>query len=299
MKIYMWVFCGIGIPANILTFVTISKFQFRGVASFLVCLLVVIDSVALVAKLIEMQIIAHKVSLGQFGCKTIHVPSVTLTAISNWTVILICLERYVAVCKPFKRRIWITDKRCKAAVTLISSILTVTFVSLYFIFIDIDSTGFCFVIHLTENSFYWVQFIISIAVPLIVTTVLTIAVIKTYFNARRRRLRVLIDKRNGQTDHLAERQNQTVVSSAESMEKILSLLMMSSVLLYFVINLPFCVHALVIGPLYNYNLDSFSGLINDIFFILMDSSHVLNFFLYFVFVSGFRRNVCKLFRSIC
>ncbi|CAL1545509.1 unnamed protein product [Lymnaea stagnalis] len=298
LKNYMFVFCGFGLPANILIIATISKFHSRCPASFLLCYLALIDSVALVAKLLETQIIFYHVYLGRFGCKINSMPSVTLTSVSNWTVVLISSERYIAICKPLKKRIWCTNKRCKIAVSLMSGILTVTFVIVFFIFVDINSYGFCSVIHVTLNSFHWLQFILSIAIPFILVTILTNGVIRALYYARCQRRKFFIDKRSQKRHYLAEQQNQTAVSSSERMEK-LSLLMMSTVLLYFVVYLPVCVTFLVIRPLYKNNFDSLVELITNIFYVLSDSSHVLNFFLYFVFVSGFRRNVYKLLRSVC
>ncbi|CAL1538247.1 unnamed protein product, partial [Lymnaea stagnalis] len=120
MKIYMGVICGIGSPANIPIIVNISKFQSRCPASFLLCFLAVIDSSAPVAKLIERNIWAHDVERGRFGCETIGVPFRTLTVIRNWTVVVICAERCIAVCEPFKRNVWISKRRRKRALSLIS-----------------------------------------------------------------------------------------------------------------------------------------------------------------------------------
>ncbi|CAL1526071.1 unnamed protein product, partial [Lymnaea stagnalis] len=124
MKIYMWVICGIGLPANILIIATISTFRSRGPAPFLLCLLAVIDNAVLVAKLIESNISAYQVELGRYGCKMVEVPFRTLAAIRNWTVAVMCAKRYLAVCKPFKRNVWISNRRCRLIVSLISTILT-------------------------------------------------------------------------------------------------------------------------------------------------------------------------------
>ncbi|CAL1526070.1 unnamed protein product, partial [Lymnaea stagnalis] len=129
-KIYMWVFVAVGLPVNILTVVTISKFQSGGPASFLLCYLAIIDSVALVVKLIELNVFARGLHLGRFGCKVVHLPSATLTAIAHWTVVFICAERYVSVCKPLRRSGWITNKRCKVAVSSMSAVSSMFYTSL-------------------------------------------------------------------------------------------------------------------------------------------------------------------------
>ncbi|CAL1545510.1 unnamed protein product, partial [Lymnaea stagnalis] len=126
----MWVFCGVGLPANVLIIATISRFQAGGPASFLLCFLTVVDSAALVAKLMETNIVAYHGQLGGIGCRIIDVPFRTLSAIRNWTVVVICAERCVAVCKPFKRNVWISKQRCKIIVSLISILLTLFVVSI-------------------------------------------------------------------------------------------------------------------------------------------------------------------------
>lgn len=303
MKYYMWVFFAIGLPANILTIISILKFYFVGPASFLLCYLAAIDNVAIVAKLIEANLMYTNLinKWSSFLCKTIELPGALFTAISNWTLILICTERYVSVCKPLKRKIWISNKRCKGAVSLVFIFLTILYTTLFLIFVDVSLYNTCHVIYFEQHFFRLIQFIIGFAIPFVFITTLTISVIRALYIARGQRRQMHPNVEEGRYLNINDQNKQNFVSNSKNMEQTLSRLMVSSAILYFIITGPYSIFALGYLPFYewrNSQSHAVTIIISDIFFILMDASHLLNVFVYLIFVPGFRDNVYKLLKTI-
>ncbi|CAL1545512.1 unnamed protein product, partial [Lymnaea stagnalis] len=281
---YTWLYCALGLPANTLTIITLLKCQTRSPASLLKVYLAVTDNTALVAKLVEANLKVYTVISSSFACKFFYVPSVTLTTIANWTLVLICAERFLTICCPLKRRQWISVKRCKIIFSSMSLGL------LLYIF------GFCYPLMIPQQLFLLVQGTFMVIIPFFVITALTGAVIRVLHKYQKERLCLFENSSTPQIDRMLNNiaASEQTTKVAARMENTLSLLMILAACLYFVVYAPYNVMILIVLPLCSY--DRNVSLTTLVFFILADSSHVLNCFLYFSLVKGFRSDVLKVIR---
>ncbi|PVD29895.1 hypothetical protein C0Q70_09152 [Pomacea canaliculata] len=132
-KVYIWVLVGVGVPGNVACILVTTSMTLT-TATLYMSLLAVADLLALVLKLISHQIYIYNVTLNTFLCKMgVFVDLVSNYA--NWTLVLVCLERFLSIRFPLKKKIYFTKKRAILIAVLLGMILCLCYI---YAFIQID-----------------------------------------------------------------------------------------------------------------------------------------------------------------
>ncbi|XP_064597952.1 probable G-protein coupled receptor 139 [Liolophura sinensis] len=117
-KYYLWVLCCLGLVFNTAAILTISKLKPFTTSSLYVILLAIFDTLTLFVKLAYLQLTYHDVRLGDAGCKILCFIGSFLDQFSVWILVLLTIERFVAVWLPLKVSSWFTMFRARLAVAI-------------------------------------------------------------------------------------------------------------------------------------------------------------------------------------
>ncbi|CAL1536038.1 unnamed protein product, partial [Lymnaea stagnalis] len=110
-QVYPMVLFAIGVPANVLTIATIARMNVVTPATIMVAFLAGIDITALTSKL-TIIILGYSLNiLGKSICELFPFTGFYFVILSSWVVILICAERFVAICYPLRAGKIFTKRR--------------------------------------------------------------------------------------------------------------------------------------------------------------------------------------------
>ncbi|KAH9524466.1 hypothetical protein Btru_054656 [Bulinus truncatus] len=282
LKHYLWFLCIIGLPGNVLTILVVLSHKSSKPATLLIGCLAMFDSVALVTKLIESQVIFNDVRLGRYGCKFIYIPSAISASVANWTLAFICAERFITVCYPLKRLYLMTAQRSKGVLVAMTAVMLSYVTAMYLTFMDFSGgRPQCVIGYISLYTFFMIQYTSHIIAPFALITFFAVLVI--------RQLRVSRANRNELRRQLSI--NESPIVRQECLENKMSLLMISAAILYFAVNAPSCIFYTIIWPSVGCIPQDVFTYVNDTLYVVNDSSHALNFFIYFVLVKGFRTDL--------
>ncbi|KAH9524441.1 hypothetical protein Btru_054585 [Bulinus truncatus] len=290
---YLWVVCAVGIPGNVLTIFTVLTMETISPATILVVTLSFFDVLTLSLKFIGMQFYLLRISVGSVGCIVSTAAIMFLGSMSNWTLIMITGERCIAVCFPLKRVYLLTKRRVYNAIAGLSTSLLAVSLATSIVTVD-EVTGEWYCSPDVEHGiYYWVIGTLYVNVPFVSITVLTSAVLRGLRVSSKRHMRLLHDgpgSGTGEDTAVDPRKN-----IANRTEVTLTTMMVSSGLIFIVLFLP----ALIVPVVLNPPTQDSTGeaqwrLFSEIRYVLLDLSHAINFFLYFVTAKKFRSHVLKM-----
>ncbi|PVD29897.1 hypothetical protein C0Q70_09154 [Pomacea canaliculata] len=132
-KVYIWVLVGVGVPGNVACILVTTSMTLT-TATLYMSLLAVADLLALVLRLIFHQIAFYDVTVNTFVCK-MEVFILLVSNYANWTLVLVCLERFLSIRFPLKKKIYFTKKRAILIAVLLGMILCLCHL---YAFIQID-----------------------------------------------------------------------------------------------------------------------------------------------------------------
>ncbi|CAL1534780.1 unnamed protein product, partial [Lymnaea stagnalis] len=274
------VFCSIGLPTNVLTIVTVLKMQTLSPATFLTALLAFSDAGALVSQIIAIHVLRHYKPWAVFSY-IILFPYIYFTALSNWLLVLICLERYVSICHPLKRQYLFTKKRSYVGAAILSFVI---FVLLLIFYVTLHNVR-------PDNSFVdWFDKLLVIIIPFAIIITLTAAIIRGIRKSRIERRRFLRRSRQEgrqPRDDPMSGTHMMIKLRAKSDRTITHMLLFDALVFLFLFT-PLLVFTE--GYKHGFFLQSkhFYILLGTIATIMLDFSHVLNFFIYFIAAKKFR-----------
>ncbi|CAL1537673.1 unnamed protein product [Lymnaea stagnalis] len=130
---YLLALIGVGIPGNLLTAITLQTILPLSVSSLLVSVVALFDSLALIAKVIENQLLLYDVELNTFACNALTMFSVYLSTVANWSLVLLCMEQYIAVAYPLKKELMLTKSRSCIVSIIVCLAMFIGFVVAYFL----------------------------------------------------------------------------------------------------------------------------------------------------------------------
>ncbi|XP_067648922.1 probable G-protein coupled receptor 139 [Haliotis asinina] len=291
---YLWVIFALGFPGNCFTIITIFKISPLRSLTVYIALLAIVDNMAIVNKLLMFVLPDRGVQIGLFGCKFLGFSGNFLITYGNWLLVGLSIERFAAVWFPFQiGKIW-TFRKSLSVVISITIPLVALFLHLFWtmdysyiahnkkVFCKINERYLYFMVHI----WYWINVIVYAVMPcilLLVFNLLIIAgIVKSTKDRRSLNRNESITDRNSPTD----RQRQITI-----------MLVVSAITLV-VLTTPRCV-LLVMSPYLTPTNKSMEGavlyLIDTIAYILCDSTHAINFYLYSFSARRFRNQFIDMF----
>lgn len=277
--VYLWVITALGLPGNILALITILSMHAITPASMLVATLAATDGLALTLKLIGHQLFRHGVYVGDAGCKCEFLV-LYVSTMANWVLLWICAERFVVICRP-KFHNMFSNKKFWAGVLFLCG------VALLAVFLPISVVMRVSVSHGNKcgthtqylwffmNVWYWINACLHLFIPFSVIAPLTIlTVIKLY------------KTRGVLTGNDAENKTQAVRQTA--------VMMGVAALVFLLLSLPSCVYFLSYKMSDNKVVEARWAIFEQVQYIFLDSTHALNFYLYFLSSKLFRARLLAL-----
>ncbi|KAH9494803.1 hypothetical protein Btru_017807 [Bulinus truncatus] len=294
---YLYVLVAIGVPANILTVLAILTFK-QAPATFFVAVLATCDGCALIFKLVFK--VLFKYTPNSIVCKTEFIP-ILFTIMANWTLVLICVERFISVCFPLKKLYLLTKRRSYAVVALMATGLFVTLATLFCLMREYLEEDKCYVTE-EEHRWFWDHIYlkvmgnsIAVYIPFLFIFIFTLGVIiglKLSSRDRRRLLRSNSSQNTGST--AAVNVNDRQIAEAEKLERAITVMMTFTALYFLVFSLPSCIYyTLPVPPVDHYLAWERHRLFSNIQYLLLDSTHTFNFFLYVLTGKRFRSQLKK------
>ncbi|KAL8583213.1 hypothetical protein ACOMHN_053725 [Nucella lapillus] len=286
--VYLWVLVGVGVPANaacILTLLSMAQ------PPYYVALLALADTVALAFKLLFHQLVTHG-ALTPASCLLLPFPTL-FGCYANWVLVLISLERFVAVCLPFKKQQLFSRRRIVLSVVGLTVGLVIVFFPAFFFYHDSEKSGKKCVVRESVRGYkegVWDAGLLAslyFFLPFFLVAISTAFIIRRLQTIRQRRQRVQSGGRSGRES---------------SPEHAVSVMLISASLLFLLLVLPACLYHLVLQRRFNMRVlkeRAAAYLFYQIITVLSDTTHAVNFFVYFLSAAKFRAAFADVLRCFC
>ncbi|GFR74886.1 thyrotropin-releasing hormone receptor [Elysia marginata] len=320
-KYYLIVLAAIGVPSNALTVATILSMHALSPATFFVVLLAIFDGCALVVKLIGNQLAQHEMTGHNWFCKFFNPLSIFFSTTANWILVLICLERFISVCYPLKKVYLFTKRRSFIiAAILIGSLFTFILTTLGVM--QTFKKNKCTTEERFESFFANVWPYLSVAlhlfVPFVLIAVLTAFIIYGLQRSRKHRMSLL--RKNEETNEEmkvlkdgagAPRKsrssstpvappalhNQKMLNDTARIERTITLMLIAAAVIFLVLSLPMSMYYLMLR-FHESREKSIEAarwrVYHQVAYVFVDSSHAVNFFLYFFTAKRFRDQLIRI-----
>ncbi|XP_055901439.1 N-arachidonyl glycine receptor-like [Biomphalaria glabrata] len=254
---------------------------FKGATSILTMYMAAFDSLSLISKVVGYGLVNYSKDFGYLFCTTSSIPMHFCVTTANWTLVLICIERFSSVFFPFQYRFIVSPRRVH--VTMATLICTLFVYSILFNAMTQsydDSSKRCIVINISSKIHVILLNCIGIAGPCLFTFSFTTPVII--------RLKFV------QTDFRQKSYQR------QKSERLLMRLMLSSAILFVILSMPAFIYFIFISPfIQNEEIIQIVGIFIS---LLWDLSHTFNFVVYLIFVKVFRKTfaqiICKKSRKV-
>ncbi|XP_055860405.1 somatostatin receptor type 3-like [Biomphalaria glabrata] len=290
-QIYMWVLLAVGFPANILALVTVLTMHVVTPIALLIATLAVFDGTALIGKLIGVQISLRRLYLGSFGCK-MEFLILFMSSMANWILALICLERYISLVHPTKRARWTSKKVVCAELIGTGTFLLSIFAAISLSMRDAIQSGYQCGVYTDYYWFYthvwfWVNACLFLFIPCFIILPCTIL---TVVHIARTQRRYCDDKPASPycdlEAPLTQRERQYQLN--------MTAMMVIAALFFIVLRLPSCIYYLSYQESADLVIEARWAVFEQIQFLLFDSTHAINFFIYFMSSRVFRHHLLYL-----
>lgn len=324
-RYYLIVLAVIGVPTNALTVATILSMHALSPATFFVVLLAIFDGSALVVKLIGQQLAQHGLQDHAWFCKSMDPLSIFFSTTANWILVLICLERFISVCYPLKKAYLFTKRRS----FIVAAILIGFLFTLIMTALGVTRTshkGKC-TAEKRFTSFYsnvwlYINVALHLFIPFVLIAFLTAFIIYGLRKSRKHRMSLM--RKNDETEEEMKvlkdgsqddakvarksrpsstsitptaRHNQKMLDDTARVERTITLMLIVAALVFLVLSLPMALYYFLkgFGRVSENTAEAASWrLYEQIAYVLVDSSHAVNFFLYFFTAKRFRVQLTRI-----
>ncbi|XP_076455777.1 uncharacterized protein LOC143290310 [Babylonia areolata] len=263
-------------------------------SSIYVAALAVTDTLCLTDKIVFMHVERYNLDVGAIGCKLLFFTASLLAMYASWLVVLMTVERFLAVWLPLKVGTLCTDRTLALALALPLSLVTSLSLT-YFAFID----GFwrngqfrCLYKpeyrHFRDTVWYWVDGVLYALLPcvlLIVFNTLIVVGVKRAANIQRQL-----------TEGPSLRNEQVKVQMVEQLrqQRQITVMLMAMSMVFVILTIPNCAYFLF-KPYWKIDNTDIEGIANflcvqQLVHFLTDASHAVNFFVYFISTRKFRHD---------
>lgn len=287
-RVYMWVVVGVGVPGNIAAIFTLFRMR-QFTSSFVyMCVLAMFDLMTIVIKLLYLRLTSADVELSDAGCQVFMFIGTFCMHFANWVLVVLTVERYIAVWFPLKIAKIGSVRRATGVLVVIAVILIAFNVHFFWTYYEGqgDVFGFLCMIRNEYDNFgtpiwYWIDGAIYSIIPTIMLVNFNTLIIIGLRKSARRHQR--LTNSTADESHLAEHQRQQ--------RQVTSMLILVSIV-FILLTAPNCLF-FIFENRWDYKADDYEYakyiLAQQIVYMLSDSNHAINFFLYFMGGQKFRR----------
>lgn len=286
-KYYLWVILVIGFPGNLATIITITRARSFGSFTLYVVLLAFVDNLAILVKTIIYQLNENRVNVAVVGCRILYFLGNFLATFANWILVLMAVERLVAVRYPLKIKKFLNSKTSSIAVSLVGAVIAGAYSPILWVFSFNEKFRLCEFSRkpsLVKMLFivYWTNISMFAFIPFLVLgfcNLLIVLVIRKSFRIRHSMGEAYNQTSNKQTNYYVSVQRQIM------------LMLFTSTLVFVVFLFPLCAFHVAnaswqVTPLTRAYAAKY--LTNQLAYLLCDSTHAVNFYVYFLSARKFR-----------
>ncbi|XP_064594945.1 sex peptide receptor-related protein 2-like [Liolophura sinensis] len=284
----------IAVVGNGAALLTIAKIRPASTVTLSVGVLAVADTLGISVKLTYTKLTFSGVPLGDVGCQIFNFLVSYCVDYANWVVVLMTVERFVAVWYPLQVLRVLTMRRVRFSYCILAIILLPSSLCTFWMYQQIYYPGYGIICYYKPSMVafaeMWdkVEFCIYVAIPcvsLIIINSLLIYALKASSASQRQALGSNAQKKDRK---LMERQMTVMLVSAS----VVFILLMFPVGIFYLVR-----------PNWNYQKTECSKatyyLIRSVVHFLADLSHAVNFFVYFLSGTKFRQTFISLFPCMC
>ncbi|KAK0042813.1 growth hormone secretagogue receptor type 1 [Biomphalaria pfeifferi] len=287
---YLWPIFAVGFPGNLASIVTI--FRMRSVGSFTlyVVLLAIMDNCALLVKLIIYQLLRQKVNIGDTGCRAFIFLGTFCTTYANWILVLMAGERLIAVRFPLKIQKYLDYKKSIIWICVVGVLLFGAYTPiLWFYSYESGSCTYPPDSMETVRYLHWSNLSLSAFIPFVCMSLFNVLIMRVI----RQSFRLRNALRNVNSTPLTRRSSCHDVST----QRQIMLMLFTAAFVFVIFVFPLC--ALAVANVYvEHKAGTLSFelyyLCGQIAYVLFDSTHALNFYLYFLSARKFRHHFLRL-----
>ncbi|XP_046569882.1 FMRFamide receptor-like [Haliotis rubra] len=289
-RFYIWLVFAFGFPGNIISVIVVTRMCQRRLTTslFYVGLLAMVDNVAIALKLVENQSQIRRFAMDDRSCRGLFFLGLVFSTYANWILTTLAIERFLAVRYPFKMAVmWTVGK----GLVIISCVFVfLCLIHLHLLWTVIHYEGYTCTLTLEGPSFkawfYVGSFVYAIlpASCLFICNILIIVYVRRSANRRRT---------------LSENHSTTVATRRLDAQITTMLVIVAAV--FVVLSFPRCAFTAAyaywnpsscsIGEARKYFLDVLTTNVAD-------SSHAVNFYLYFLAGRRFRHAYSSTIREV-
>lgn len=287
-KYYLWAILVTGFPGNLATIITISRMRILRSFTFYVVLLAIVDNLAILVKIIIYQLDVNDVDITNAGCMILSFLGNFLTTLANWVLVLMAVERLIAVRYPLKCKKYLGFRASAIAVCTTGGIIGAAYTPVLWFSMFHPKDGHCVISVMSESFkllFYWINVSLFALIPFIAIlfcNLLIVHIIKVS-------LRLRCNMRNQQATALKKGTSYYEMV----MQRQIMLMLFTATLVFVLLLFPICVFKVTdniweVSPLTRQYAIKY--LCNQLAFVLCDSTHAVNFYLYFLSAKKFRNH---------
>ncbi|ESP02781.1 hypothetical protein LOTGIDRAFT_156726 [Lottia gigantea] len=283
---YLWVIFAIGFPGNMASIITILRMPPLTSSTAYVAVLAAVDTLAIIDKLLFHQLTLYDVHIGVGGCRVLYYFGSFFSMYVNWILVAMTVERFVAIWFPLKVGSYCNGRKAGTIMGVIAIILLLA--DLQFLWTatqHVSETGNVDCGFAAEYQtfislyWYWIDGTLYAIIPCILLFIFNFLII---FGIRRSG-RIQKDLTNSKSDQMAEKFRQ---------QRQITIMLVVVSIVFVMLTIPNCLFYIV-KPYWTYQKNSYDHakfvMTNQIIFVLSDSNHAVNFYLYFLSGKRFRR----------
>lgn len=273
-KYYLWVIFCIGFPGNIASVITVLSMSKLSTATLYVAILAIADASALFLKLLFQQLYKY-IYFDNIACK-MTILTFIFPYYANWILVLVCFERFLAVCFPFQKGIYFT-KRKAFIIALLLFIAVIVFFFHLFITYGNNKSRCDFLMPINETVWSWFNVFAYFLAPFVLLVIFSTLIIVGLRQYHKERKSILRESHQGK-------------SNSGNLEQAISVMMAVAGVVFLICTLPACIYFLASFELDDQDALSIArwSLFHQISSAFADLNHAINFYLYFLSARKFR-----------
>lgn len=281
---YLWIIFALGFPGNIASTVTLSKMKPMTTSKFYVALLAIIDNLAILQKLLYHQLTYHEVAIGSTGCRIMNFLYLCLVTYSNWILVFMAIERFMAVTIPLRVTVIWNLNRARLSMIILGVVITGIYSHTFWTTLSHDGMQ-CGIAEkynfFYKRIWYWINASFYSFVPSVILIVCNLLITLRVRKSGQRRSRLYSETERERSIHLNRYERQITV------------MLLTVAVVFLILTLPRTIFILVHSSWIPGRLSlnyARKQLLDQLTFFLCDATHAVNFYLYFITGQKFRQS---------
>ncbi|GFN74793.1 thyrotropin-releasing hormone receptor [Plakobranchus ocellatus] len=285
---FIWVVFAFGLPGNIASIFTIMTMPTISSSKAHVAILAVADTLAIISKVTYHEVSGHQAYLSTAGCSILMFVQQFLTVYVNWVVVAMTTERCLAVCFPLLVGRIYTRRKALAVLAGFAVMTASVYLVLLWAFVEVDSGNsnyYCTVreayrAYLGGQIHYWLDASVGSLVPCVLVLTGNALIVFSIRRAKKTQITLTGAVDRGGRQSRDQRQ--------------ITIMLIAVSMVFLVLNIPNALFYLTKNR-WSRGLQKYSYDMAVFYFIarlvhaLTDANHAVNFYLYFLSMSTFRR----------